>query len=61
MVSGVKAKLGDGSSGDPIAQVLGSTLEAYSGALRSLAAVGSLALELCYGSLLELYTGHGSL
>lgn len=41
--------------------VLGSTLEAYSGALRSPAAVGSLALELCCGSLLELYTGHGSL
>ena len=50
MGSGMKAQLGNGSSGDPIAQVFDSTLETYSGAVKSPVAVGCLALELYYGS-----------
>lgn len=58
---GGTAQHGDGSAVNSSAQALGSALQAYSRAVRSPATVGSLALELCYGFLLELSRVQGRL
>lgn len=53
----VRAQHGDGSAGNPPAEVLDHALDVCSGAVRSPASVGLLALGLCSGFLLELYRG----